>query len=149
MLDERTAMPQSAEFLQPSSLNEALRLSTTALEVSDELVSAIDIPHQPDSLSRSLLEYKRSLDALRRFLASLGIVQVEEADPLTSQLSREEEAHGKATELQNSNRHPIHGKQFEGERKWFNACFSQIHKSYRAVEESLPRDTTEISGAIS
>ena len=138
ILDEQTAVPQSAELLQPSSLNEVLQLSTTALEVSDELVSVIDIPQQAASLSRCLLEYKQSLETVRCFVSSLGMVPVEEGDPVPSQSSQQRVGREGMKEGQ-SNEGLNEDKQLLVERKWFTTCFLQIRKSYSAIEESLAR----------
>ncbi|KAH8117592.1 hypothetical protein DFH11DRAFT_1541823 [Phellopilus nigrolimitatus] len=141
----------SAVFLGPSlsftyrssTLDGLLSCAEALLKASDDLVSALYVPQNPETVSIRLKSFTTHINELHNILFSFGLAAsptrlsgpVGDADPVSGLTQ-------KTTSLK------LNGLSDDGntwlikERKWFDVCFSQISKSADTAEVTL----TVISG---
>lgn len=113
------------ESPRPSSLDDLLSHSSSLLKASDDLVHALYLPQNLEILMARVKTYRSIVEDLRGVLVSFALASC--ADP-AGELSREVTL----LSIQLDGR----GEKMAKERRWFDACFSQIFRTTDAISST-------------
>lgn len=113
------------ESPRPSSLDDLLSHSSSLLKASDDLVHALYLPQNLEILMARVKTYRSIVEDLRGVLVSFALASC--ADP-AGELSREVAL----LSIQLDGR----GEKIAKERRWFDACFSQIFRTTDAISST-------------
>lgn len=113
------------ESPRPSSLDDLLSHSSSLLKASDDLVHALYLPQNLEILMARVKTYRSIVEDLRGVLVSFALASC--ADP-AGELSREVAL----LSIQLDGR----GEKMAKERRWFDACFSQIFQITDAISST-------------
>lgn len=113
------------ESPRPSSLDDLLSHSSSLLRASDDLVHALYLPQNLEILMARVKTYRSIVEDLRGVLVSFALASC--ADP-AGELSREVAL----LSIQLDGR----GEKMAKERRWFDACFSQIFRTTDAISST-------------
>lgn len=113
------------ESPRPSSLDDLLSHSSSLLKASDDLVHALYLPQNLEILMARVKTYRSIVEDLRGVLVSFALASC--ADP-AGELSREVAL----LSIQLDGR----GEKMAKERRWFDACFSQIFRTTDAISST-------------
>lgn len=111
------------EVPRPSILDDLLSHSNSLLKASDELVHALYLPQDLTSLSSRAKAYKDIIEALCGQLGSLALTS--SISSTNADLAGELSQRTALMSLQSDDR----TEKLAKERKWFDACFTQIFRS--------------------
>lgn len=118
------------EFPRPSILDDLLSHSSSLLKASDDLVHALYLPQNLEILMARVDTFRSIVEDLRGVLVSLALASSPLstcADP-AGELSREVAL----LSIHSDGR----GEKMAKERRWFDACFSQVFRTTDAISST-------------
>ncbi|KAI5122978.1 hypothetical protein M0805_006857 [Coniferiporia weirii] len=117
--------------LPPSTFDDLLLRSDALLSAADDLVNALYVPQEPETVSQRLSSFMIPVNNLQGIASSLGLV----ATPVVPREDRDDIADlgQRVASLGLSAQPVVVEPVIAKERKWFDVCFAQITKSASSV----------------
>lgn len=100
------------------------------LSASDELVSALYTPQDPQSVSAELTAFRSRVQGMQEVLSSVG---------LTTRSGSSLEERAAALSLEGNADDSTERDRVAKERRWIDVCFEQIYKAYSAAIDTVAK----------